>query len=263
MKTLKITLLLLISTFTAQSQKQYVINSEYLIRPDTVWVFTPDNYPDEKAWSVTYMLHGWSGNYRHWDLLIDCQKYADKYKTIIVCPDGLYDSWYINSPVETENQYLDFFTEDLIPLIEKKYNIDNDHVYITGLSMGGHGALYLIENTPGYFTSAGSLSGLLDLRNWSDHYGLTRVLGLTDDKDDEDVLWYYSVVANVDTLKYNNKPIIVSCGTEDPFFNINTEFRDYCKSNNISIKFVQSSGAHDANYWRSAVVDHFEFFFGK
>ncbi len=193
--------------------------------------------------------------------MIDCQKYADRYNTIIVCPDGLYDSWYLNSPVVTENQYESFFTEDLIPLLEDNYNINHDSIFITGLSMGGHGALYLFSKMPGYFTNAGSLSGLLDLRGWETHYGISRVLGLTKNKEKSKVLFNYSVISGIDTLMYVKRPILISCGTEDLFYKLNTEFVDYCNLKNIAIEFLESSGGHNADYWRSNIVDHFEFFF--
>ena len=242
-------------------QKQFVLNSAYLNSPDTVWIFTPTDYTDNKQMPVTYLLHGWSGKYWHWDYMIDCQEYADNYNTIIVCPDGLYDSWYINSPLEEENRYESFFILDLIPLIEKNYNVNKDSIFITGLSMGGHGALYLCSKTPGYFSKVGSLSGLLDLRNWQNHYGISRVLGLGNNHDNKSVLWSYSVISNIDAIKSLSGNIIVSCGTEDPFYNINIEFINQCDSKGLSTVFKSASGGHNAQYWTDNVVDHFEFFF--
>ena len=69
---------------------------------------------------------------------------------IIICPDGLKDSYYINSPKDDSQQYLDFFIYDLIPQIQKKYQIDNNAKLITGNSMGGYGALYIFLNNHFY-----------------------------------------------------------------------------------------------------------------
>ncbi|MDZ7742183.1 MAG: alpha/beta hydrolase-fold protein [Bacteroidota bacterium] len=166
------------------AQQQQVFHSKYLNRPDTVWTFTPATYSEasQQEYPLLYLLHGWGGNFRHWDLMIDCQEYADRYGFVIVCPDGLYDSWYINSPVQGENQFEDFFFKDLFPFVIDHYRVDADEVFISGLSMGGHGALYLMAKHPEKFTSAGSLSGLLKFQAWQNHYALERVLGLDERK---------------------------------------------------------------------------------
>ena len=127
--------------------------------------------------------------------------------------------------------------------------------------MGGHGALYLFEMNPHYFRSSGSLSGLLDLTNWSNHYGISRILDLPNSENKDKILWNYSVVGNADKLKSTNKKIIVSCGTEDAFLTNNKYFVEYCKEIGIDVEFIRGRGNHNADYWRSAIVDHFEFFF--
>ena len=244
------------------SQQQFVIKSENLTKADTIWVFTPNDYDEltNTAFPLIYLLHGWSGNYHQWDKIIDCQKFADEYGFIIVCPDGLYDSWYIDSPSQKENQFESFFMSDLSPTIWDNFRVQKQNIFITGLSMGGHGALYLFAKHPTYFKSAGSLSGLLDLNLWHNHYGIYRILGLEKTNNDEQILWEYSVAGNIDEINSANKNIIVSCGTEDPFYEINTTFIEACKKNNINVLFIESPGGHNSVYWSSAIDDHFEFF---
>ena len=261
MRTITFLLLLLLPGYLL-AQDQQVFKSHRLNAPDTVWIFTPDGYDHstEKMFPVVYLLHGWSGYYSYWDEIIDCQHTADQHGMIIVCPDGLYDSWYLNSPVESENRYEDFFFSELMPYIKSNYRVNPDAVFITGLSMGGHGALYLFTRNPRLFRSAGSLSGLLDLKDWSSHYGISRVLGLDSTTDDNSILSEFSVTGNMDQLAKANKEIIVSCGTEDPFFDINENFEELCRKKGIKIKFITSPGAHNSEYWRQAINDHFEFF---
>ena len=50
-----------------------------------------------------------TATYRQWNTIINVQKYADAYGFIIVCPDGLKDSWYINSPRKQMSKFEDFF----------------------------------------------------------------------------------------------------------------------------------------------------------
>ena len=262
MKSLVILFIIPFIYFQVFAQEQFVINSDYLGKPDTIWVFTPENYDDSSVsmFPVIYLLHGWSGSYKQWDNIMDCQSYADNYGFIIVCPDGLYDSWYFNSPVEKESQYEKFFMSDLMPFISENFNIQEQNVFITGLSMGGHGALYLFAKHPSYFKSAGSLSGLLELNLWRNHYGIYRILGLAETDNDEHILWKYSVAGNINEIKSADKNIIISCGTEDPFYEINTNFFDACKKNKINVHFIEDPGGHNSAYWSSTIDDHFDFF---
>jgi len=261
MKTFVFFLLASVIAIQVAAQEQFVLKSNFLNRPDTVWVFIPEDSKVDQLHPLLYLLHGWSGNYHQWDDIIDCQTYANRYGFIVVCPDGLYDSWYIDSPVEGENQYEQFFEKDLIPFISEKYPVDNEPVFITGFSMGGHGALYLFEKNPDYFTSAGSLSGLLDLQDWSDEYGIDRVLGLSEIENDSEILELFSVAGNTDQLNLANRPIVVSCGTEDDFYKINVDFAEVCEANHIDIQFINSQGNHNSEYWHSAIKAQVEFFY--
>lgn len=244
------------------AQKQHVLTSKHISKADTVWVFTPADYtanPD-KSYPLIYLLHGWSGNYHQWNDIMDCQKYADEYGFIIVCPDGLYDSWYINSPAIKGSQYADFFFMDLFPYVTKNYRVDNKNVFITGLSMGGHGALYLFEQKPELFRSAGSISGVLDLTNSLNDYRISEYLGLKKDASDEKIVKGYSVVGNIEKITSSGKEIIFSCGVDDPFYKVNNEFRIKCNETKVGATYISNPGTHNYPYWKSNIASHFEFF---
>jgi putative tributyrin esterase len=257
--------LLIVLVSCSAAQKQHVLTSEHIAKADTVWVFTPSDYTANpaKTYPLIYLLHGWSGSYRQWNDIMDCQSYADKYGFIIVCPDGLYDSWYINSPAIKESQYSDFFFMDLFPFITKTYRVDSKNVFVTGFSMGGHGALYLFEQKPGLFSSAGSLSGVLDLANSRNDYRISEYLGLKKDISDEKILKAYSVVGNIQKIAASGKEIIFSCGVADPFYKVNNEFLAKCNESKISATYISNPGAHNYEYWKSNIGMHFEFFKNK
>ena len=248
--------------FQLFSQQQFVLKSDNLTNNDTVWVFTPSDYHDNnnQAYPAIYLLHGWSGNYHQWNDIINCQEYADKFGFIIICPDGLYDSWYINSPAISNSQFTDFFFQELMPFVTKKFNINLNKVFISGLSMGGHGALYLFEQKPKLFKSAGSLSGVLDFRLSSNKYSINKYLGLKNQIEVQHILDQYSVSGNIQNIASSGKEIIFSCGTEDPFYQINNNFKQKCDSLNIKATYIVSSGGHNYQYWNSAIKHHFIFF---
>ena len=74
-------------------------------------------------------------------------------------------SWYWNSPVDPKSQYETFISDELIKAIDSKYKTIKNRTgrAITGLSMGGHGALYLAIKHQDVFGAAGSMSGGVDI----------------------------------------------------------------------------------------------------
>jgi len=239
-----------------------IIHSGYLSKPDTVWIFTPSSYTGnpQEHYPVVFLMHGWSGNYHQWDDIMNCQSYADSFRFILVCPDGLYDSWYLNSPALINSRYEDFFFQDLVPDIERAFRTDPEILFITGLSMGGHGALYLFSKQPNLFKSAGSLSGVVDMRVCANSYGISKYLGLEQTDSDQELLLDYSVIGNINKLAAAGKPIIISCGTEDPFYESNNAFVQLCDSMLVEATYIAGPGGHDYPYWRANIESHFDFF---
>jgi len=264
-KILTITFFLIAGFSCTKAQKQHVLTSKYIAKADTIWVFTPSGYEANPSGSypLIYLLHGWSGTYHQWNDIINCQNYADRYGFIIVCPDGLYDSWYINSPAIKQSQYADFFFSDLMPFVSENYRIDNKNIFITGLSMGGHGALYLFSQKSELFRSAGSLSGVLDLTDWFDSYAILDYLGIKDKASGNSLLNTYSVAGNIENIARSGKEIIFSCGTSDQFYGINSDFKQKCDEARIKATFISGPGTHDYPYWKSTIGYQFVFFAGR
>lgn len=247
-------------SITLKAQDLWVLKSQHIPSPDSVWVFKPSSYDKAKKYSLIYLLHGYSGNYQSWDKLINCQKYADDYGFIIVCPDGFYNSWYINSPAQKDHQYSSFFFDDLFPKIKAEYKIDENNIFISGLSMGGHGALYLFLQHPDQFKSAGSTSGVVDLRvGYSKNYKITELLGA--DMAHADSLWLnFSVLKNIENDAVLRKPIIFDCGTEDKFHPANDALYRKCMDLKIPATYTSQPGGHTSTYWKANIKKHFEFF---
>ena len=242
-----------------QAQEQLLLKATTIPGTDTVWVFTPAGYdPAVRSYPAVVLLHGHDGSYRQWDGIMGAQQYADAYGFIIICPDGFRDSWYFNSPVKKDHQYADFFFKYLLPSLKQKYRIDAGNLFISGLSMGGHGALYLFSQRPELFRSAGSTSGVFDLRPSSDRYGLTALLGQL---STEQVTWIrFSVMGNAEKIAAAQKESIFDCGVSDRFYGVNNDFRQVCLNLNIPATFISQPGSHDRAYWRKSIRQHFEFF---
>src|SRR5438270_6060339 len=111
-------------------------------------VVLPDSYRKNKSpYPVLYLLHGGGGHFRDWltstpDKML-VKNLADQYNLIIVMPEGETFSWYLNSPVDKESQFETYVTKEVIDRIDNTYRTvrNSKGRVITGLSMGGHGAL--------------------------------------------------------------------------------------------------------------------------
>ena len=114
--------------------------------PAPVSVAVPDSYAaaDSVSYPVIYLLNGHGGNHTSWNTVINLDSLATEYSVIVVCPSGL-NSWYWNSPVDSTMQMEDYIINDLVPWVDANYRTraDREGRAITGLSMGGHGALWL------------------------------------------------------------------------------------------------------------------------
>ncbi|TAD96283.1 MAG: esterase [Bacteroidetes bacterium] len=251
--------ILMASFWTLKAQNTLILNSNFLSKPDTSWVFTPENYNSAKSYPLVFMLHGWDANYKQWNKIAGLQQYANDYQFVIVCPDGLNDSWYLNSPEVKNSQFESFFIKELYPKILANYSINVSKIFITGLSMGGHGALTIFFKNLDLFLSAGSTSGVLDMRVCAHRFGIPKLLG---EKSARNELRYldFSAISLVKNMIGKTKPFIFDCGTEDFFFPSNQEFYKVCEGLKIPVNYSSSEGKHDNKYWQKTIRLHMDFF---
>jgi S-formylglutathione hydrolase FrmB len=224
-------------------------------------VVTPDNYLKGKEIPVVYLLHGFSGNYK--DYITKCkniEKFADIYNLIIVCPDGGFSSWYFDSPIDSKMKYETYISSELVSFIDKNYKtIKNPKGRaITGLSMGGHGALYLALRHQDVFGAAGSMSGGVDIRPFSDNWDLPLQLGKYSEFPEN---WEKNTVFNLlYLLKPNGLSLIIDCGTEDFFYEVNKNLHEQLIHQNIPHDFISRPGSHNWEYWTNSVKFQLLFF---
>lgn len=228
-------------------------------------VVTPDDYqPTGEPYPVLYLLHGWSGNYAGWlSEAPQLKKHADQYRMIIVCPDGGYDSWYLDSPVDTSVRYETYIAREVVSFIDYYYNTIKDASgrAIAGLSMGGHGAITLAIKHPDTFGAAGSMAGGLDLRPWKKNdWDLKGVLG--DPSDHWDQWVNASAVSLASRLKGKNLPLIIDCGLDDFFLEANREMHRVLLEMDYPHEYTERPGGHDGDYWGNA-IDFQVLFFHK
>lgn len=217
-------------------------------------VVRPDNYESLKEMPVVYLLHGYSDGYYGWARKGDgFQKAADLYNIMIVCPDGGYSSWYWDSPVDDKFKYETYVSKELVGFIDSKYKTIKDRKgrAITGLSMGGHGGLYLGIKHQDVFGAAGSMSGGVDIRPFPNNWDMAKRLGSYAEKPEN---WEKNTVINLlHLLTPNSLALIIDCGTDDFFYKVNENLHEELVYRNIPHDYISRPGGHSWPYWKNAV----------
>lgn len=238
-------------------------------------VVLPDSYARSKMpYPVLYLLHGGGGHFSDWLKLTPdkatVRDLADQYNLIIVLPEGETFGWYLDSPYDKGSQFETHITKEVIPFVDKTYRTikSGKGRVITGLSMGGHGAMYLSSRHPDLFCAAGTMSGAMDM-NWTrykinedfakslgDRY--MKLLGTSNPNDQ--VFIDNSIVNMAETIKKNGLPIIIDCGVDDFLIEANRELHRRLVYNGTPHDYTERPGAHSWPYWQNSLPYHVLFF---
>jgi len=218
-------------------------------------VIRPENYSKSgKKLPVLYLLHGAGGNQKDWIKNVpNIKELVDIYNFIIVCPDGKVTSWYFDSPVDSTMKYETFVSKELIEYIDQNYKTINNPTgrAITGLSMGGHGGLYLSFRHQDVFGAGGSMSGGVDIRPFPKNWEIAKRLGTIEQYPQN---WEKNTVINlVDLLKGGNLKIIFDCGVDDFFYTVNQNLHKKLLENKIPHDYTERPGKHTWEYWRNSI----------
>jgi len=237
-----------------------IIRSSAMQKDIKCVVVKPDSYKKKKNhYPVVYLLHGYSGNYSNWVSLSNIKALADSYQLLIVCPDGEFSSWYIDSPVDSTMKFETYVGKEIPEAIDRLYRTipDKKARAITGLSMGGHGGLYLGLRHPDIFGACGSMSGGVDLRPFPKNWDLLKRLGDTTLNASN---WKnYSVINVIDSYRDSSK-IIIDCGIGDFFLDVNRALHKKMLDLKIQHDYIERPGKHDWDYWRNAIKYQLLFF---
>jgi S-formylglutathione hydrolase FrmB len=159
---------------TAQSRIDCsALNSHILKQVVHYCVYLPGGYDagatqhPAKRYPVLYFLHGLGDNEQTlfnsggWTMLDDLRKQQKMADYLIVTPEAKR-SFYINS-ADGSVRYSDFFLQEFLPHIETKYRITPGRAgrAISGISMGGYGALRFAFAHPELFSAASAQSAAL------------------------------------------------------------------------------------------------------
>lgn len=224
-------------------------------------VIKPDLYKKEKlSFATVYILHGYGGWYSNWIIRVpQLKEYADKYNMILVCPEGK-DSWYFDSPVDSSSRFETYISTEVPQYIDEHYRtIKNRKARaITGLSMGGHGALFIGFRHADMFSACSSISGGVDLKNSKSKFDILKVLGDTTKFAKN---WIeHSVTTVVEKKPADTLAVMIDCGVNDFFLSENRELHAVLLRLKFPHDYVERPGQHDWAYWRGNIEYSLLFF---
>jgi S-formylglutathione hydrolase FrmB len=240
-------------------------------------VILPRGYDTDKTtqYPVLYFLHGLGGNEQvllesgGMNEIEDLRAAGRISEFLVVAPAGGRAFW-INSK-DGKVRYEDFFIKEFIPFIESHYRIRVGRAErgITGVSMGGYGALRFGLKYPEMFNAVSAHSAALvdklpKFNGTKDQTeGIARILGgsFGDPVDAK----YWEQESPFTIVRTEAKPaglgIYFDCGTDDDFgFNVGAQrFDELLKSRGIAHEFHLYPGGHDLDYFADHLPASLEF----
>lgn len=254
-------------------------SSKILHRDVRYCVMLPSSYEKElaKKYPVLYFLHGLGENEQTliqsggWGLIDDLRQQHKVGDFLMVAPDGR-GSFFINS-ADGQDRYSDFFLSEFLPYIETHYRVirDRNDRGVTGLSMGGYGALRIAFAHPDLFGSVSAQSAALitetpqqlnaDARSAGP---MGRLLGGVFGNPVNVAHWQQNNpfdLARKNQIQIKTQAIYLNCGQEDDFGFEDGAARMHKQllAEGIRHEFHLYPGGHTADYFLSHMGETIEF----
>jgi len=253
-RTLILMLVFFVLSASAATVEVLSVPSKKMGKNIPVTLILPDAYEQkDQRFPVLYLLHGAGDDYRGWHRQTKISRLADEYDIVVVCPDGGRTSWYFDSPVDPAFQYETFVAKECVNYIDTNYRTQAHRNFraLCGLSMGGHGSLFLAIRHPDTFSVAVPLSGGVDIRPFPRHWEIALRLGAIETHREN---WEtYTVINQAKKLNAGELAISIDCGTSDFFLGVNRALHQQLLADGISHNYEEHPGAHNWGYWREAI----------
>ena len=227
-------------------------------------VVLPDAYArgtrDGDRYPVVYLLHGSGGDHTDWTSNTRIASLADRYHVILVMPDGGHESWYIDSPFDSGSRYETFIGDEVVSYVDLHFRtIATQRARaITGLSMGGFGALRIALDRPDTFGAVGSISGAVDPRCCADEPGIDHVFG---DPGRHPSFWDRNVIAaSASAFVRAHLDLTIDCGRDDAFVGSNRTLHERLVALGVPHDYAERPGGHTWDYWANAIRYQMRFF---
>ena len=242
-------------------------------------VLLPASYDSAKAqrYPVLYFLHGLGESEKTlfdtggWTFIDDLREELKIGEFLIVAPEGK-NSFYVNS-ADGKFRYSDFFLREFMPRIETRYRVRRGRAFrgVTGVSMGGYGALRFAFAYPRLFGSVSAQSAALitdspEELNRAGGSGLpmTRVIANVFGNPIDRTHWRENdplVLAKKNHNQLRDQAIYFNCGRTDEYnFEIGAKALDReLTAEHVKHEFHLYPGDHSLDYFMDHIGETLEF----
>lgn len=245
--------------FESDNLRLITVKSPALRKRADITVFVPD-VPVSELKGMVILLHGVYGSHWAWTLKGGVHQTAERLikenklpPMLLVMPsDGLFadGSGYVPHVLE---DYEKWIVEDVPNIVTEQITGRTIPIFITGLSMGGYGALRLGAKYSDKFRAFSGHSSVTELRQLNqfveDFDGLLSVV-----QTQESVL--ESILQHKEILP----PFRFDCGRDDILIEPNRQLHEALIQQGIIHQYEEFSGGHEWPYWEDHVVDSLLFF---
>ena len=161
---------------------EVIVSSEQVRGNQTVRILVPTDYTTSGAsrrYPVLYLLHGATDTATAWTMKGAAQSIIGNASLITVMPNGdpyaFYTNWVVPGNSTPQN-WRTYHMEQLVPWVDLNLRTvaKKEGRAITGLSMGGFGAIHYVELYSDNFIYATSFSGAVDILDTRLQQGILR-----------------------------------------------------------------------------------------
>jgi S-formylglutathione hydrolase FrmB len=157
-------------------------------------------------------------------------------------------------------KYETYISKELVSWVDAKYRTipNRSKRAIAGLSMGGHGALYLGIRHQNVWGAAGSMAGGVDIRPFPESWEMTKRLGSYAQYPEN---WEKNTVINLlYLLNGKDMKLLIDCGNSDFFCDANRRLHQKMLERNIPHTYTERPGGHELDYWKETIKYQLFFF---
>lgn len=212
--------------------------------------------PDQPGpYHVMFLLHGLSDDHTIWSRRTSIERYVEGLPLIVVMPNG-GRGFYTDAAEGFA--YGTAIGEELPNLVRHYFQVRAQWA-ITGLSMGGYGALRLALRHPDLFRSTVSHSGALyfghepiEGRDDAFNREFARVIGPDPEGSAHDLFHLAKTCPNLPAIR-------IDCGVDDFLIESNRGYHRFLTEKGIAHEYEEFPGEHNWAYWDEHVQEAIAF----
>ena len=217
---------------------------------------------------AVYLLHGLSDDYTAWRVRGGMKTVVDELiasgeakSMVIIMPNAggpdVHNTWngYFNMPGWN---YEDFFFNELIPAVEKKYSCGGSKGMraVMGLSMGGGGSTVYCQRHPEMFSSCYAMSPWLDDKGnevEGDGASQDKLALVCQSVREHSALDFIDHADEATLNKLRTVAWFIDCGDDDFLLHLSTDFHAKMKAAGVHSELRVRNGVHNWEYWHLAL----------